>query len=165
MVYEYHQDDPEKCTAARLRRLGLARGLARLRQIPNSSIVLNPRANLFLSREDRANVEKYGLVGLDCSWNRSEEIFLERFPGEPRRLPALLAGNPTNYSVMGKLSTAEAFAAALVITGFEKEAKQVLSIFSWGSTFLTLNQEPLEAYSKARLGDLGEVERQFFTLN
>ena len=135
-----------------------------IRQIPASSIVLNPAAEPRISKGDRAQVENYGVVGLDCSWNRSEQIFTERLPGDARRLPALLAGNPTNYGVLGKLTTAEALAAALIITGFEPEAGRVLSLFKWGPTFLTLNKEPLEAYSKAGRDELAEVEREFFNL-
>ncbi len=164
MLYEYHQDDPRKCTSAKLRRFGLAQRLRSIKQIPASSIVLNPMAELRISKNDRAQVNNHGLVGLDCSWNRSEEIFLERIPGRARRLPALLAGNPTNYSVIGKLSTAEALAAALIITGFESEAKRVLSLFKWGPTFLTLNKEPLKAYAGTPSEKLPEVETEFFNL-
>ncbi len=89
---------------------------------------------------------------------------MERLPGDARRLPALLAGNSTNYGVLGKLSTAEAFAGALFITGFEPEAGRVLSLFKWGSTFLTLNKEPLEAYSKAGRYELAEIENEFFNV-
>lgn len=165
MVYEYHQDDPRKCTSAKLRRFRLARQLRSIRQIPSSSIVLNPIAELRVSKADRYHVENDGIVGLDCSWNRSEEIFLERFPGNARRLPALLAGNPTNYGVLGKLSTAEALAAALFITGFESDSSRVLFLFKWGPTFLTLNREPLEAYAKAEREDLGGVENEFFNVS
>ena len=74
----------------------------------------------------------------------------------------LLAGNPTNYSIRGRLSTAEALAAALVITGFEKEAQQLLSVFNWGNTFLTLNKEPLETYSRALPGEMSRQEQEYF---
>ncbi len=165
MVYEYHQDDPRKCTSARLRKFKLATQLRSIRQILESSIVLNPVAELRVSKADRFQVENYGIVGLDCSWNRSEEILRERFPGDPRRLPALLAGNPTNYGVLGKLSTAEALAAALFITGFELDSHRVLSLFKWGPTFLTLNREPLEAYAEAERKDLGSIESEFFNVS
>lgn len=165
MVYEYRQDDPKKCTAARLRKFRLAEGLRSIRAVPTSSVVLNPIAEKRISREDRARVEKNGLVGLDCSWNRSQEVFLQRIPGEARRLPALLAGNPINYAVLGKLSTAEALAAALFITGFAAEAERVLSLFKWGPTFLALNKEPLEAYAEASFSSLPDVEAEFFNLS
>lgn len=107
-------------------------------------------------------IEQYGLVGLDCSWNLSENILQNNIKGESRRLPTLLAGNPTNYSIRGRLSTAEALAAALVITGFEKEAQRLLAVFTWGHTFLTLNKEPLEAYSQTSVDDMSKQEQEYF---
>ena len=107
-------------------------------------------------------IEQYGLVGLDCSWNLSEEILQNNIKGENRRLPTLLAGNPTNYSIRGRLSTAEALAAALLITGFEKEAQRLLAVFTWGHTFLTLNKEPLEAYSQTSVDDMSKQEQEYF---
>lgn len=162
MVYDFRQDDPRKCTSAKLRKFRLVRSLNGLKQIHRSSIVLNPDSSKTLSKNDRPLVENHGLVALDCSWNLSEEIFQRNIPGENRQLPALLAGNPTNYGVLGKLSTAEALAAALYITGFAEEAKRVLSIFKWGDTFLSLNQEPLEAYARSPLDELPEREKEFF---
>ncbi len=165
MVYEFRQDDPRKCTAAKLRKFRLVERLRSLRHVPASSVVLNPIAQSRISKDDRVLVEGNGLVGLDCSWNRSEEVFLQRMPGEARRLPALLAGNPTNYAVLGKLSTAEALAAALYITGFATEADKVLSLFKWGPTFSALNREPLQAYAEASSSNLAAVEAEFFNVN
>lgn len=59
----------------------------------------------------------------------------------------MLAGNPTNYGIIGRLSTAEAIAAALIITGFRDQGEKILSLFKWGSTFLSLNEDPLESYA------------------
>jgi len=77
--------------------------------------------------------------------------------------PALLvAANPTYYGRPTILSTAEALAAALFILGERSRAKEILSIFKWGPTFLELNHEPLEAYANA--DDSTEVvalQRQF----
>jgi pre-rRNA-processing protein TSR3 len=101
-------------------------------------------------------------VGLDCSWNLSEEILQSNIRGENRRLPILLAGNPTNYSIRGRLSTAEALAAALIITGFEREAERLLALFNWGNTFLSLNKEPLESYSHSLPGEMDKQEREYF---
>jgi len=162
MIYDYHQDDPKKCTATRLEKLHLAQPLYNLKQIPRSAIVLNPVSNTTLSFEDRSLIQEYGLVGLDCSWNNAETIFLENIRGENRRLPTLLAGNPTNYSIRGRLSTVEALAATLIITGFSKRAKQLLEVFNWGETFLTLNREPLRVYSRTPPDRMIERERDYF---
>jgi pre-rRNA-processing protein TSR3 len=162
MVYDYHQDDPSKCTSAKLQKFHLVRQLHSLKQIPRSAIILNPSSSLTLSFEDRSLIEQYGLVGLDCSWNLSEDILQSNIKGENRRLPTLLAGNPTNYSIRGRLSTAEALAAALVIAGFEKEAQRLLSVFNWGNTFLTLNKEPLETYSRTPADEMSKQEQEYF---
>ena len=74
----------------------------------------------------------------------------------------LLAGNPTNYGIRGRLSTAEALAAALLITGFEREAQSLLAVFNWGNTFLTLNKEPLETYSHTLPADMSKQEQEYF---
>lgn len=161
-IYDFHQDDPAKCTAAKLERLHLAQSLHSLRQIPRSAIVLNPTANKTLTLEDRAMIYEHGLVGLDCSWNLADKVFRENIKGENRRLPILLAGNPTNYSSRGRLSTAEALAAALIITGFQERAEQILTVFKWGKTFLTLNSEPLKEYAKASPMEMFDCEREFF---
>ncbi len=162
IVYDFHQDDPGKCTSARLQKFHLARPLNSLSRIPPRAIVLNPISQRTLSFADRPLIRDHGLVGLDCSWNESEEMFQKGLRGENRRLPTLLAGNPTNYSVQGKLSTAEALAAALIITGYNSEARRILSIFKWGDTFLTLNKEPLEAYSRTPVDQMFTLEREFF---
>lgn len=105
----------------------------------------------------------YGLVGLDCSWNLSEKIFDRNIRGDNKRLPLLLAGNPTSYGIVGRLSTAEALAAALILTGFPESAEKILSLFKWGHTFLALNREPLEKYSTAQPSDLFMIEREYFS--
>jgi pre-rRNA-processing protein TSR3 len=162
LIYDYHQDDSSKCTSAKLQKFHLAQQLRSFKQIPRSAIVLNPSSNLTLSFQDRSLIEQYGLVGLDCSWNLSEDTLQNDIKGENRRLPTLLAGNPTNYSIRGRLSTAEALAAALIITGFEKKALRLLAVFSWGDTFLTLNREPLETYSRMLPGEMSKQEQEYF---
>ena len=162
MIYDYHQDDPRKCTSVRLEKFGLVEQLRSLRHIPREAIVLNPVSNKTLSFEDRSSIEKRGLVGLDCSWNRAEEIFQDNIGGQSRRLPTLLAGNPTNYSIRSRLSTVEALAAALIIAGFQEEAEELLAIFKWGETFLTLNKDPLSEYSETSSEKMFDCEREYF---
>ena len=148
MVYEYLQDDPKKCTAARLVRLHLAQRLHTLRQVPEYSIVLNPASRKTLTPDDKPLASQHGIVALDCSWNRTDEVLHHNIPGKNRRLPALLAGNPINYSVVGRLSTVEALSATLYILGYEDHALNILKPFAWGRTFDALNRELLETYRK-----------------
>ena len=67
-----------------------------------------------------------------------------------RALPFLLAANPVNFGRPFRLSTVEAFAAALYILGEKEQAALILGKFKWGQTFLELNLEPLERYSEAK---------------
>ncbi len=162
-IFYMKQDDPKKCTSAKLLRFHLARPIFRLSSIPSRAIVLNPVAEWILTRKDRAIVEEEGLVAVDCSWEKADRVFKRSFPGVNRRLPLLMAGNPTNYATLSRLSSLEALAAALYITGFKAQALRYLSIFKWGSTFSTLNEQPLEEYSKAEdSGKIIELERSFF---
>ena len=61
----------------------------------------------------------------------------------------MIAANPINYGLPTKLSTVEALSAALFIAGFKAESDRMLSLFKWGQSFRSLNEESLLAYSKA----------------
>jgi pre-rRNA-processing protein TSR3 len=112
--------------------------------------VLNPFSEIALSPADRERVKQFGVVALDCSWEHAQKVMGEHVRGTSRTLPILIAGNPVNYGKLTKLSTAEAIAASLYITGFQNEAKEMLDIFTWGHTFLELNQKLLDNYVTAK---------------
>ncbi len=161
-VLEFRQDDPSKNTAAKMRKFGLAIPTRKERISPNS-IVLNPTAESTITKSDADLAQRNGLVVIDCSWNLSEEVFSRHFKGIQRKLPSLLAGNPTNYAKLGKLSSIEAVAAALYIMNFKSFAEKILSLYKWGPTFLSLNHESLEDYSNAEsVEHMLELERLYF---
>ena len=157
---EMGQDDPTKCTARKMINMDLARGVSRKFHASDKIIVLNPWAHRVLSPPDR--VAKSVLV-VDAPWNLAQEVFFSRLGGKHRRLPILLAANPTNYARPGVLSSLEAVAATMYILGEVEEAERYLNIYKWGPTFLTLNQEPLEAYRRSRTeGKVLQAEREYF---
>ncbi len=161
-TFEMHQDDPSKCTSAKMRRLGFARQISK-GAIPRESIVLNPGGAEPVSILDRPSALKRGLVVIDCSWAHAQEVFRVHFKGVQRRLPGLLAGNPTNYSKLGALSSLEAMSGALYIMNFKDLSVKLLSIYKWGETFFTLNQDALNEYSNANsLEELKRIELEFF---
>ncbi len=149
-IYHAAQDDPKKNTALRLKRRGLARIVNRTRFLPKRAIVLNPFGEIAFSPADRERIEQFGLAALDCSWEHAQKVMSEQVKGTSRCLPILIAGNPVNYGKLTKLTTAEAIAAALYIADFKKEAEELLSIFTWGHTFLELNSVFLENYAQAK---------------
>ena len=148
-VLQLRQDDPRKCTAAKLVRFNLAKPLYKIRQIPRRGLTLNPFAPTYLLSKDRVQALTHGLVAIDCSWEKAQAAFFAQLPGRNVKLPTLLASNPVNYAKPHKLSSLEALAASLHIMGFQEKASELLSTFKWGPTFLSLNHEPLQAYGLA----------------
>ena len=147
-VLMFNQDDPKKCTAAKLVRFGLAKKITSLN---SKTVLLHPfSANTLLSSE---KTKFHSVTAVDCSWNKAEKMFEKKYSGIPRKLPPLLAGNPVNYSKINKLTTVEALASAAFILGNEKLCSDLLAKFNWGHTFLELNENLLQDYQKATSED------------
>lgn len=137
----FDQDDPKKCTAKRLERFNLSHNHSNFKTLPPMGLVLDPFSEKILSNEDIPLAEVGGIVGVDCSWNRAPETFSRlRLMGlEPRSLPSVTPANPVNSGKVGKLTTAEAIASALLICGQSEQAQKIMSVFKWGPAFLRLN--------------------------
>jgi pre-rRNA-processing protein TSR3 len=145
-VLMYRQDDPKKCTAAKLVKFSLAKSVTKT---ASNTIILDPFAKQTLLYHDARLADS--ITGIDCSWNLADVTFKKRFGGIPRKLPPLLAGNPVNYAKLGKLTTVEAIAGAAFILRFNELAMEMLSKFNWGHTFYELNADLLADYSKLEL--------------
>ncbi len=159
-IYHANQCDPKRCTGLRLKRRGFARLVTKARFLPRRAVVLNPFSEIAFSPADRKRVEDFGLSALDCSWEHAEEVLLKQVRGTSRCLPILIAGNPVNFGKATKLTTAEALAGALYIAGFKQEAVEMLSIFTWGHTFLELNRTLLENYASVQNStEIIEIQR------
>ena len=147
-VLMFNQDDPKKCTAAKLVRFGLAKKITTLR---SKTALLHPFAtDTLLNSEKRIF---HSITAIDCSWNKAEKMFQKKYSGIPRKLPPLLAGNPVNYSKINKLTTVEALAAAAFILGNKELCSDLLAKFNWGHTFLELNENLLNDYQSAQSED------------
>ena len=140
----FYQDDPKKCTAAKIVKFGLAKNI---KKIGSKGLVLDPFSDKTLLPKDRLIVNT--LVGIDCSWNLADHAFSQKFNGIKRKLPPLFAGNPVNYSKLNKLTTVEALSGSLFILGFKEQSLELLNKFKWGHTFYELNQNLLNDYSNA----------------
>ena len=143
-VLMFYQDDPKKCTAAKMVKFGLAQNI---KKIGSKGLVLDPFAEKILLPKDASVV--HSIVGIDCSWNLADHAFSQKFNGIKRKLPPLLAGNPVNYSKLNKLTTAEALSGSLYILGFKEQSLELLNKFKWGHTFYELNQNLLNDYSES----------------
>ena len=148
-VYHANQCAPKRCTGLKLKRFGLARVVKKIKFLPRRAIVLNPFSEIAFSPSDKERIKDFGLVALDCSWEHAEKVIQKHVKGTSRCLPILFAGNPVNYGKATKLNTVEALAGSLYISGFQKRAKYILSIFSWGHSFLEINENLLERYAAA----------------
>jgi len=137
----FDQDDPKKCTAKRMERFGLSRNHSSLRTLPLQGVVLDPYSDRVLSPSDSILAEVGGIVGIDCSWNVAKPTFSKlKLRGlEPRKLPPIVPANPVNSGKIGKLTTAEAIASALMFCHQKEQAYEIMSIFKWGPAFLEMN--------------------------
>lgn len=147
-----NEDHPRRCTGRKLLQRGLVRSFGPDRERRRGApVLLDPHAERPLSQEDLPRARRYGVLGVDCSWNA-----LGRRGGYPdgsragaaagRRLPYLFASNPQHYGRLSELNTAEAFAAALWVLGDEPGATTLLQGFAGGTEFFRLNAAALERY-------------------
>ena len=143
-VLMYNQDDPKKCTAAKLVRFNLAK---KVTNISRNTLTLNPFADSILLNSDKNKINS--ITGIDCSWSFADQTFVKKFGGISRKLPYLLAGNSVNFSKLGKLTTVEAISASLYLLGFEDQSTELLGKFKWVHTFLDLNKNLLNDYQNA----------------
>ncbi|MBC8516434.1 MAG: DUF367 family protein [Nitrosopumilus sp.] len=142
-VLMFYQDDPKKCTAAKMVKFGLAQNI---KKIGSKGLVLDPFSEKTLLPKDKSKI--HSIIGIDCSWNLADQAFSKTFAGIKRKLPPLLAGNPVNYSKLNRLTTVEALSASLFILGSKEQSLELLNKFKWGHTFYELNQNLLDEYSK-----------------
>ncbi len=159
-ILMHRQDDPSKCTAAKLVKFKMA---TEVRKIPYKSVVLDPFSDVALSQEDEQNMN--GICAIDCSWKLAADTIKmpKKLNIANRRLPALLAGNPTNYAKLGMLSTSEAISGALYILGHKVHAIEIMNKFKWGHTFIDLNYNVLEDYSNTKeQSRIKQIEKEYF---
>jgi len=166
-VIHLNQDDPRKCTARAMHSRAHAVLHEHPRDAPRRGILLNPQAGRLQGPEDNGLLDRGGsIVALDCSWKSIERALAQVSKHsmlEGRTLPVLLAANPVSWGKPGRLTTAEALCASVIISGRWEQGRRIITPFSFGDEFLSLNASPLEAYSNARSNaDLAELQWEFF---
>ena len=165
LILHLSQDDPKKCSARKMVRLGKAKMVEHFHDIPHKYLLLDPFTKVALSPADRAFFDKRGIAAIDCSWEEAERVFKkfrEVRKVHSRALPLLMAVNPVKFGKWGELSTLEALAASYFILGMKDQAADMMSIYTWGENFIKINKEPLEAYAACRDStEVVEVQKEF----
>jgi pre-rRNA-processing protein TSR3 len=148
-AWDLNHCDAKRCSGKRLMRLGLMRELHVGQKHPG--VVVSPKAKVVLSPADKDVLEQYGAAVVEASWNRIEEVPFNKIGGpNPRLLPYLIAANPTNYGKPWRLNCVEALAACFAICGHLEWAEEILSTFSYGQSFLDINEEVLKRYAACK---------------
>jgi pre-rRNA-processing protein TSR3 len=137
--------DAKRCSGKKLMRLGLMRELHVGQRFPG--VVITPKGKKLVSAADKELIEQFGAAVVEASWNRIEEVPFGRIGGKCERLlPYLVAANQTNYGKPWRLNCVEALAAAFFICGHPEWAQEILAPFSYGDSFLEINDEILRRY-------------------
>jgi pre-rRNA-processing protein TSR3 len=137
--------DAKRCSGKKLMRLGLMRELHIGQRFPG--VVITPKGTKCVSAADKELIEQYGAAVVEASWNRIDEVPFGRIGGKCERLlPYLVAANQTNYGKPWRLNCVEALAAAYFICGHPEWAEEILAPFSYGESFLEINDEILRRY-------------------
>jgi len=79
-LYALHlnQDDPKKNTIIRLSRFNLVKLGKKLSQFPKNAIILDPFSNNIISFQDRNDLQKSGIIVIDCSWAQIDLVFNQK---------------------------------------------------------------------------------------
>ncbi|KAK5114726.1 hypothetical protein LTR62_002300 [Meristemomyces frigidus] len=155
-AWDLNHCDAKRCSGKRLMRLGLMRELHVGQKHPG--VVISPKAKTIVSPADRKTLEQFGAAVVEASWNRIEEVPFAKIGGpNPRLLPYLIAANPTNYGKPWRLNCVEALAACFFICGHRDWAEEVLSPFSYGVSFIDINEAVLKRYAACK--DEEEVKK------
>lgn len=103
-------------------------------------------------------MDQYGAAVVECSWARTGEVQWNKVGGKCERLlPYLVAANTVNYGKPWRLNCVEALAAAFYICGHPDWAEQILASFSYGPSFLEINETLLKRY--AACADEAEMKK------
>lgn len=146
-MWDFKHCDPKRCSGKKLERLGLIRSLRVGQKF--GGVVVSPNGKSPVCPDDREIVETNGAAVVECSWARIDEIPFGKIGGRHLRLlPFLYAANPVNYGRPWRLNCVEALAACFAIVGHRDWAQELLGKFTYGHSFLELNEPLLDTYEK-----------------
>lgn len=146
-MWDFDHCDPKRCSGKKLERLGFIKNM-RVGQKFNG-VVVSPNGKGVVCPDDLEIVETCGAAVVECSWARLDEVPFNKIGGKHERLlPYLVAANTVNYGRPWRLNCVEALAACFAIVGHIDWAEMLLENFSWGLTFLKINEELIKVYQQ-----------------
>jgi len=89
------QDDPKKCTAAKLVKFGLANNV---HKTSNKTLVLDPFAEKTLLNKDKKLIRS--VTGIDCSWSLADKTFVKKFTILPESSIETLPDSTWNIEII-----------------------------------------------------------------
>ncbi|KAJ3490652.1 hypothetical protein NLG97_g5738 [Lecanicillium saksenae] len=161
--------DPKRCSGKKLMKLGMMRDLHMGQR--HNGVIITPNGKQVVAPDDRELMDQYGAAVVECSWARTQEVQWNKVGGKCERLlPYLVAANTVNYGKPWRLNCVEALAAAFFICGHPEWAEQILEPFSYGPSFLEINDTLLKKYAactdaasvkKAEEEWMAQLEREY----
>lgn len=114
----------------------------------HNGVIITPNGKQTISPADREVMDQFGAAVVECSWARTQEVQWNKVGGKCERLlPYLVAANTVNYGKPWRLNCVEALAAAFYICGHSDWAEQILEPFSYGISFIEINESLLKRYA------------------
>jgi len=83
------QDDPRKCSAAKLVKFGLAKPVTRT---ASRTLILNPFSKKILLKSDKKFVNS--ITGIDCSWNLITSAFKKSIYRHIKKASTIISRKP-----------------------------------------------------------------------
>lgn len=142
-MIDYKECQNKKCSCKKLYRFKKIRKVETNKKF--KGIVLTPFCNKYFSLDDKKIIDTFGLSVIDCSWRSIDTLKKVKYANQ-RKLPYIIAVNSINYGKAYKLSCLESLAYCLYVCNYTKQCNDILQLYKWGSGFIPLNKELLDAY-------------------
>ncbi|SBT80885.1 ribosome biogenesis protein TSR3, putative [Plasmodium malariae] len=142
-MIDYNECQNNKCSCKKLYRFKKIKKVQVNKKF--KGIVLTPYGDKYFSLYDKQIIENFGLSVIDCSWKSVDLLKKIKFTNQ-RKLPYTIAVNSINYGKPYKLSCLESLAFCLYVCNYNKQCRDILSIYKWSIYFTTVNKDFLDKY-------------------
>ena len=149
---------------AKLVKFRHARPLYRLKQIPDRALTLNPFAPTCLLNQDRLQALNFGLVAIDCSWEKVQAAFTARLPGSEHQASNFACLESGELRKTKQAIFTRSFGCEFAYNGFPGKSQRITLTFQMGTTFPHAKAaQPLAAYASVTDEEqLVSVESEYF---